>query len=415
MRILTQIVLATVAMQPVALEQSGANATLPAIDISGSPNGVVLLADDVPAVFTDVFVKYTKVVAPNGKPIHVLAQDGWSDARVVKARKVLEHMLTGYPDSQYGSNKTLVANTMADNKATLVLFNTSDDLREAMNGPLGQVDLGMQDLRANECPIEGSDDYMNRVTRDASYEEVLHMVQDYGIIPALPEFEAEIEAANAALMERALWDPWGGPGPGGHSNEYFAVVYDNYLELWTVQPTKYEGRDIGPGEIPEGTSHFGVFRAANGRAALKVGDPAGFALMEKFFPPYLTYTPELPETFEGTFSIQHDAAKRYTTKSQHLKNVTLTGSSNANLLGNAWDNLLTGNRGDNQLTGWRGNDLLKGGAGNDTAVFAGARADYVINGDRGHATVRDTRINRDGTDILIDVEFLQFSDQRVTL
>ena len=48
-------------------------------------------------------------------------------------------------------------------------------------GPRGQVmsavdahdlDLAMQDLRANEAPFAGEEDYMAHRTRDASFEEV---------------------------------------------------------------------------------------------------------------------------------------------------------------------------------------------------------------------------------------------------
>ena len=120
-------------------------------EIGRTANGIVDLPEDMPKELAAVFVRYTKVVAPNGNPIHVFAQDGWSDERIVKARKVLEHMLTDVPGTQYGHDKTAVANAMADNRATLVLFNTEPDLERAMEGPLGEVDLGMQDLRANIC------------------------------------------------------------------------------------------------------------------------------------------------------------------------------------------------------------------------------------------------------------------------
>ena len=95
--------------------------TLPYIDISTSPNGIVLLPDNVPQVFRDAFVRYTKVVAPNSKPIHILAQDGWSEARILKARNVLKHILTDVPGTRYGADKSIVANTMADNRANIIL------------------------------------------------------------------------------------------------------------------------------------------------------------------------------------------------------------------------------------------------------------------------------------------------------
>ena len=42
--------------------------TLPDIDISVTDDGVVSLPENVPDIFKHYFVKYTKVIAPNGKP-----------------------------------------------------------------------------------------------------------------------------------------------------------------------------------------------------------------------------------------------------------------------------------------------------------------------------------------------------------
>jgi len=388
--------------------------TLPDIDISGSPNGVVSLPENTPSVFTDVFSKYTKVVAPNGKPIHLIAQAGWAEDQIVKARNVLEFILTDYPGSEYGSNKAAVANAMADRKATMVLFNTPEELREAMRGDLGRVtDLSMQDLRANENPWEGSDDYMNHVTRDASFEEIWHLVHDNGVTQVLPEMVAEMRAANDAAAE-AGWRAWPDDEPREHPNEYVGVLIDNYYDLWAVRPKKYEGRNIGPDEVPEGKTHFGRY-FANSRSRMKELDPAGYELMQKFFPPYLTYTPELPVDFEGTFSIELDESRAYTYKSQHLRNVILRGSNDANLTGNSHANELTGNSGDNVLRGGGGNDRLNGNKGNDTAVFSGDCADYIVRKNEGFVTVSDKRLNRDGTDSLTSIEFLQFRDRRIEL
>ena len=79
--------------------------TLPEIDTSTSASGIVALPDDVPQVFRDYFVKYTRVIAPNGKPIHILAQDGWTDDQIKHGRNVLQHLLTDFPGSLYGHDK----------------------------------------------------------------------------------------------------------------------------------------------------------------------------------------------------------------------------------------------------------------------------------------------------------------------
>jgi hypothetical protein len=387
--------------------------TLPEIDISGSPNGIVPFPDNVPAVVTDVFVKYTKVIAPNGRPIHLLAQADWTDNKLIKVRNILEHMLTDFPGSAFGSDKTKVANAMSDRKATMVLFNNSPASEEAMRGPLRDgTDLEMQSMWANEVTAEGSDDYMNHITRDATYEEVWHLVHEAGVIPTLPKFQSEIEAAKDAAVKIG-WGPPNDDRSSWHS-EYFAQQYDNYLDLWVVQPKVWEGRRLKPGEMPEGTSHWGQ-NQVNSRGELLKLDPVGYELIEKFFHPYLTYTPQLPVEFEGTFSLAFDKALVYTHKSQHLKNVTLRGSKNANLIGNAYDNVLTGNAGNNILTGGKGDDLLIGGDGDDTAVFIGVCEDYTITKSGKYVAVKDHRVNRDGTDTLISIEFLHFSNRKVKL
>ena len=107
--------------------------TLPDIDTSSSPNGIVSLPEKVHPIFRKTFVKYTKVIAPNGKPIHILAQDKWTDDQIKKVRNVLEFLLTPVPGSIYGSRKAEVANMMANRKATMILFNTVEDLRKAIH------------------------------------------------------------------------------------------------------------------------------------------------------------------------------------------------------------------------------------------------------------------------------------------
>lgn len=381
---------------------------LPFIDVSSAPDRIVALPAEVDPRIRAVFVNYTKVVAPNGKPIHILAQDGWSRDRIVKARNVLEHILRDVPGSRYGADKRLVANTMAEQRATLVLFNTEPDMRAALRGPLGDLDLAMQDLRANEAPVEGSADYMGHGTRDASFEEVLHLVHDTGIKPALPEMQNDLRRITTAAIEGGLWRA-NQDDLENEPNEYFAAIYDNYLDLWTVAPTVYEGRPIPDGRIPEGTSHFGIY-VALGRTGLRAKDPEGLAILQEFFPPYLTYTPQLPPEFEGTFTITRDPRLRYTAKSQHLTNVTLRGDNPATLIGNGWDNRLTGNNGDNTLRGNAGDDLLDGGEGNDVAVFEGNAAEYTVTQGAGVVRVVDGRVDRDGSDTLLNIESIEFAD-----
>ncbi|EDQ01752.1 hypothetical protein [Shewanella benthica] len=59
-----------------------------ALDITGVP-------DSLSATYSSVlkFNRYTQVQAPNGKSIHLIAQDKLSDNQIVRARSILTHYL----------------------------------------------------------------------------------------------------------------------------------------------------------------------------------------------------------------------------------------------------------------------------------------------------------------------------------
>ncbi len=388
------------------------------INISAAPGGVVSLPDSVDPRIRKWFGRYTRVVAPNGKPIHILAQDGWREEQIIRVRKILQHILTDAAGTRYGADKAPISNAMADQRATLVLFNTMDELELAFDGGLDRVELGFQDLRANECPVEGDPDYLRHETRDAAFEEILHLVHDYGIRPVHPDFDERIHRANVAAARRGLWHAWPENEPENHRNEYFAALYDNYLDLWAEKPLRYEGETLEEDEIPDGTSHFGAY-GANTRAKLRRLDPDGYELLGEFFPPYLTYTPELPATFEGTFYLSVKPGLRYTFKSRHLVDVTLTGSNDAGIGGNGWNNHITGNEGNNVLKGEGGDDILRGASGNDTliggpgedvAVYVGKASEYLIEVRGDDVVVTDQHADRDGVDLLSGIEKARFSD-----
>ena len=225
-------------------------------------------------------------------------------------------------------------------------------------------------------------------------------MHQHGIRPALPEYDAQLQTANDAAAAADLWDAWPEEEPGSHRYEYIAAAYDNYLDLWTVQPTRYEGHRLDEDDVPAGTSHFGTFRAGS-RALMKERIPEAYRLCAAFFQDHLTYVAELPEDFEGTFHMNHVPELRYTTKSQHLRQVSLRGTRAANVVGNDDDNVLRGNAGDN---------ALDGGDGTDVAVFSGPRDGYELSRQDGVLIVRDLTASRDGTDTLVDIEVLRFAD-----
>lgn len=97
----------------------------------------------------------------------------------------------------------------------------------------------------------------------------------------------------------------------------------------------------------------------------------------------------------------------------NVEQLVLTGSAAINGSGNSLNNVITGNAANNILTGGAGNDILDGGGGTDTAVFSGARANYTVrwDADSHRLLVSDLRTaNGDGTDQLINISKVQFSD-----
>lgn len=117
----------------------------------------------------------------------------------------------------------------------------------------------------------------------------------------------------------------------------------------------------------------------------------------------------------------------------NFENLALTGSGNLKGSGNQDDNVLTGNGGNNtldgsggndtlngglgsdSLDGGKGNDTLDGGDGTDTAVFGFRRADYTFAWDAVTSTLTVSHTpGTEGTDRLVNMEFLKFFDVTVS-
>jgi major membrane immunogen (membrane-anchored lipoprotein) len=371
------------------------------IDTSSSPLGVVPLPEELGKTLNGLFSKYTKHIVPNGKPIHIFAQSGVSDLQVARAREILKYHLTDAPGTQYGHDKTALANRMADVRATLIYTDT--EIKSfAMRPILRGSELRLQDLYATESPVEGSYEYIHnkarpgqRFSRDASYEEIMHLVHDKGLEDVLPEYHQEIVEAEKASVEAGIYN-YGRLAP----HEYIITGFDIYFGLWDHNP-QGDGKSFGD-EYPFHT-----------KEQMKEGDPALYDLVEKFWPKYLTYNAYIDSSFEGTFSLVRDENNPYTFKSQYLVNIILTGENDTNILGNDLDNQLTGNDGNNMFTGGKGNDVIKGGAGEDTAQFSGNSSEYKITKSNGKIIVTDTVSDRDGTDELTEIEILKFKDKEV--
>ncbi len=357
------------------------------IDISGASDGVVQLPASVSSVFTNVFDRYTKIVAPNGQAIHLLLQSNVTNEMGVRAREVMRFYLTDVPGSQYGSNKAAIMNRMGNNEATLVYFNSESAANQAFNGPLGNANIFAQDLYATESVVEGTGFYFNNNRRDATFEEVFHLVHGAGIEPVYPAFHNEITQATNAAIAANIYNP---PPPSelppaDRPFEYIISIIDVYHGYWAHDPDN------------DGTA-FGGEYVFQTRAEVINGDPAGVTAMRKFLPEFFTADLTCAASMTATFHLDRVAGLEYTLKSQYMDNCRLSGGNVSHLVGNDRDNLLEGNANDNSLNG---------GLGEDTAVFKGPLSEYSLQGQQ----VIDSQPGRDGTDTLMGIEFLQFSDQ----
>ena len=101
-------------------------------------------------------------------------------------------------------------------------------------------------------------------------------------------------------------------------------------------------------------------------------------------------------------------------------NDTITGGGGNEILGGGGgSDTINGGGGSDTITGGGGNDTIDGGGGGDVAVFSGPRANYAINLDVPVAgqvqVVHSGGAGADGTDVLSNVEVLQFTDGLVLL
>jgi methionine-rich copper-binding protein CopC len=91
-----------------------------------------------------------------------------------------------------------------------------------------------------------------------------------------------------------------------------------------------------------------------------------------------------------------------------------TTSYNFTTAGNLNDETLKGGPENNSFTGGPGNDAIDGGGGIDTSIYSGLRSSFTVTKSGTGFTVADTKGN-EGTDTLINVERLQFSDKKLAL
>ena len=92
------------------------------------------------------------------------------------------------------------------------------------------------------------------------------------------------------------------------------------------------------------------------------------------------------------------------------------GSGQDSLMGDGGNDTLRAGAGNDRLAGGAGNDTIDGGMGTDTAIFSGIRADYaIISSGNGYLVADNRALTPDGTDMVTNVDILQFADAVIVL
>ena len=207
----------------------------------------------------------------------------------------------------------------------------------------------------------------------------------------MPEYQSEIREAQRYALSNNLWgigaDRWINELTDENSltQEYLAALIDSYYGLW--------------GAWKDSDTHgmWGIY-VAKTRNEIFLDDPIGGKIMNnKFFHPYLTYNARIDSSFSGTFSLRFDSSKPYTNHSQYLKDITLLGNNDTSVYINQLDNNIIGNKGIN------------------TVIFNGNSSEYIIDISDVETSITDKVSNRDGINILQDIEKIKFTDQTIEL
>lgn len=363
--------------------------------------GITAVPSEMGDAYVNTFDRYTEIKTPSDGKIRIVAQNRISNEQMLRARGILLHYLSDVHGSLYGSTKDDLADKMAENNAILTLLNYRDD-----GSNRTQVDG--QPLYEEELPVVGGEWYMNNMYeehRDAAFEEILHLVHDYGIgvdgkggnPGALPKYQKEIRKAeeNALLKIWAVgMDPQKGwllelTRENSVTQEYLASVVDSWYGCW--------GAWIDA-SIPESKQRgMWGFYLPKTRDEVFTEDPEGARIVQMFFPEYLNYNVRIDPEFSGSFSMRFNSSLPYTHKSRYLKDISLTGSLDSNIIVNSYDNSITGNSGYNKV------------------LLSGKKSEYLIEILLDSVIVADCVALRDGKNTLKDVEELVFADGSLKL
>ncbi|MFT5735149.1 MAG: AcrR family transcriptional regulator [Planctomycetota bacterium] len=374
------------------------------IDLDADPDGdrIVDVPSTVDPLFQGLFTRYTAVETSAGR-IHILGQSGVSDAKLARSRSILALHLTPVAGSTQGGSKEDVITAMVQRGALAAIFNDTASIDPA-NVEVADLIAAVQDtsvlLPADRIILEGSSQYAATLpAEDNTFGVLAALVHRTGLVHARPEFASQLDDLAASAAADGLFTPASQAIASEGTAAFLITAMDVHSGVF--------GHDPSGDGIAAGTA--GSLEAID-RASLDATLPRTADWLGDFFSADHSFEAILPESFTGNFDGLRRTSTPYSARSQHLRNIRMTGSNGGEIFGAPFDSTLTGNSGNNNLKGRRGYDTIDGGLGFDTAVFSGPQSDYRIEVLSDRVIVEDVLGGHEQLDTLFGIERLQFTD-----
>ena len=170
------------------------------------------------------------------------ATESVDPAKIEYAAKVAETLLL--KDKQ-GSGK--ITEYVKQREAVMTIFKTFEERNTAVSFYMHRRALGIrsQDLEDEEI----IPDYLRLggpegVRRDASVEEITHLIHRGGIMRAYPEVQERLERATEAAVERGFYRPQDGLPADSFADEYLAYCLDIFYGA--RQRRTFDGMPLTP-------------------------------------------------------------------------------------------------------------------------------------------------------------------------
>ncbi len=141
----------------------------------------------------------------------------------------------------------IITEHVKQRQAVMTLFYTFEERNTSISYYMHRRALGIrsQDLEDEEI----IPDYLRLggpegIRRDASVEEITHLIHRGGIMPAYPEVQARLEEATRAAVERGFYRPQDGLPEDSYADEYLAYGLDIFYGA--RQRRSFNGMQLTP-------------------------------------------------------------------------------------------------------------------------------------------------------------------------